>query len=309
MKTRPAILLLFLLAFVAKPWSPGGEATAAPNDLFGPPYPAPPQEESCNSKPAPPVLINPAPVIRGTPPVLTVPITPAPTPTPAVPQPGILPAPPLPAPTGPPPGPLEKIAPSGTVSPQFGLPPGPEVAPGVPTAILVPVTDDDFAWDAIADVVSDYFPITTEQRARRGPEVWSEGLIETAYRSGATLLEPHRHDSVGWFNLWESTFQTIRRRAIVHVIPEGDGYLIEVEVQKELEDLRRPEQGTANAATFDDDSSLPSYRTAPVSHTQSSPCWISLGRDTALEQRMLADIHARLAGAATTGSVFPAVAP
>jgi hypothetical protein len=287
--------------------------SAAPNDLFGPPYPAPPQEASCNQSPAAaPMLINPAPMIQSAP-VLTVPLAPTPAPPgavaqpAAVPQPGVLPAPPVPA--GPPPGPLEEFAPGGTVSPQFGLPPGPDVAPGLPTAIVVPVTDDEFAWDAIAAVVSDYFPITVEQRARRGPDVWSEGRIETAYQSGATILEPHRHDSVGWFNLWESTFQTIRRRAIVRVVPEGTGYLVEVEVLKELEDLRRPEQGTANAATFGGDTSLPSYRTAPVSHTESSPCWIALGRDPALEQRMLAEIHARLAGAATTGSVFPSVAP
>jgi len=301
MKTRQAIVLLLFVTIAFWPWSPLRQAHAAPNDLFGPPYPVPPQEASCAPTPAAPLLISPAPVIQSAP-VQTVPITP--TPAPPVPQPGI-----LPAPTGPPPGPLEEIAPGGTVSPQFGLPTGPEVVPGMPTAILVPVTDDDFAWDAIADVVSDYFPIAVEQRARRGPDVWSEGLIETTYQSGATLLEAHRNDSVGWFNLWESTFQTIRRRAIVRVIPEGPGYLIEVEVQKELEDLRRPEQGTANAATFGGDTSLPSYRTAPISHTESSPCWIPLGRDTALEQRMLAEIHARLAGAATAGSVFPAVAP
>jgi hypothetical protein len=194
------------------------------------------------------------------------------------------------------------------VSPQFGLPPGPDVAQGLPTAIVVPVTDDDYAWDAIADVVSDYFPITIEQRARRGPDVWSEGRIETAYQSGATILEPHRHDSVGWFNLWESTFQTIRRRAIVHVVPQGTGYLVEVEVQKELEDLPRPERSTAGAATFSGDNSLSSYRIAKVSHTRPSSCWICLGRDPALEQRMLAEIHARLAGATTMGSVFPAAA-
>lgn len=195
------------------------------------------------------------------------------------------------------------------MSPQFGLPTGPGTIVGLPNPISVPVADDEFAWDAISEVVSDYFPIASEQRAVRGPEVWSEGRIETAPKSGATILEPHRHDSVGWFNRWESTFQTIRRRATVRVTPEAAGYLVEVEVQKELEDLPQPEQATAGSASFRNDGSLPSRRTQQVSRIRSSPCWILLGRDVALEQRMLADIHARLTGVASSGSVFPTWAP
>jgi hypothetical protein len=298
-----------LMAIACPLWWSGETVIAAPNDMFGPPYPTTPQAEAdCTRPPVGPMLPSPQPMIQSGP-ILTVPITPALPPATMVPPPEVLPAPALPAPVGPPAGPLEEFAPGGTVSPQFGLPTGPDVAQGLPSAIVVPVTDDEFAWDAIADVVSDYFTIATEQRARRGPDAWSEGLIQTAYQSGATLLEPHRHDSVGWFNLWESTFQTIRRRAVVHVIPEAAGYTIEVEVQKELEQLPRPEQSTIGAAAFQNDGSLPSYRTAPVSHTRSSPRWIPLGRDPALEQRMLADIHARLAGATIGGSVFPAVGP
>ena len=90
---------------------------------------------------------------------------------------------------------------------------------GPANPISVPVVDDDLAWDQIADVVSDYFPIAREQRARRGGEVWTEGRIETVPQDGATWLEPHRKDSVGSFNRWESTFQSIRRRATVRVFP------------------------------------------------------------------------------------------
>ena len=85
--------------------------------------------------------------------------------------------------------------------------------------------DDDVAWDQISDVVSDYFRISREQRARRGGDGWTEGLIETVPQDGATLFEPHRRDSVGRFNLLESTFQSIRRRACVRVVPDANGYL------------------------------------------------------------------------------------
>jgi hypothetical protein len=164
--------------------------------------------------------------------------------------------------------------------------------------IAVPVVDEELAWDQIVDVVSEYFTVAREQRAARGGEVWSEGRIETAYQTGATWLEPHRNDSVGSFNRWESTFQTIRRRAVIRVIPDAAGYLVEVIVEKELEDLPNPEKATAGSAIFRSDGSLPSRRLEEVSRTRSSPRWLQLGRDPPLEQRMLAEIHARLSGVA-----------
>ena len=120
--------------------------------------------------------------------------------------------------------PLENIAPGGSISPQFGLPRGPEAVPGGANPIFVPAANDEYAWEQIADVVSDYFTIAREQQVRRSGEAWSEGRIETQYQGGASWLEPFRKDSVGAFNRWESTFQTIRRKALVRVIPDANGY-------------------------------------------------------------------------------------
>jgi hypothetical protein len=191
------------------------------------------------------------------------------------------------------------------LAPEFGLPAGPGAVAGVGNPIVVPVVDETLAWDQIVDVVSDYFSVTREQQARRGGETPMEGRIETRPQVGATWLEPHRKDSVGRFNRWESTFQTIRRRALVRVIPDAAGYLVEVVVEKELEDLPKPEHATAGAATFRNDGSLPSRRLEQQGRTHTSPRWIALGRDGPLEQRMLAEIHARLSGvSAGPGSVF-----
>ena len=201
-------------------------------------------------------------------------------------------------------GPLANIAPGGAISPQFGLPRGPEPLPGIANPILVPVTDDQMAWDQIVDVVSNYFRVTRETQARRNGDTWSEGRIETATQTGATLLEPHRGDSVGWFNKWESTFQSIRRTAVVRVIPDPNGYLVEVVVQKELENLPQPERSTISEATLHQMESLPSHRLSLSNRAPTSPRWIPQGRDPALEQRMLADIHARLTGVSTEGSFF-----
>jgi hypothetical protein len=208
-----------------------------------------------------------------------------------------------PAPTSP----LANIAPGGAISPQFGLPAAPEPVPGIANPIFVPATDDQLAWEQIADVVSDYFTIAREQQVRRSGEAWCEGRIETAYQGGASWLEPLRKDSVGAFNRWESTFQTIRRSAIVRVIPDANGYLVEVVVQKELEDLPHPERASASVAAFPNDFSLPTARAGDVSRTLSSPRWLPLGRDPALEAKMLAEIHARLNGVTTASS--PAIWP
>ena len=231
-------------------------------------------------------------------PVEVVPIMPLP--ESVGPRPEALPGPMFGAPA--PQGPLSNIAPGGAISPQFGLPTAPEASPGFANPIMVPASDDQMAWEQITDVVSDYFPIAREQQVRRSGEAWSEGRIETAYEGGATWLEPFRKDSVGRFNRWESTFQTIRRSAVVRVIPDANGYLVEVVVQKEIEDLPHPERATAGAATFLNDESLPTKRAGDVSRTLSSPRWLPLGRDPALEARLLADVHARLSGVTTASS-------
>ncbi len=208
-------------------------------------------------------------------------------------------------------GPLENIAPGGAVSPRFGLPAGPETVAGLANPIAVPAINDEFTWEQIADVVSNYFTISREQQVRRSGEAWSEGRIETAYQGGATWLEPFRKDSVGAFNRWESTFQTIRRSAVVRVIPDANGFLVEVVVQKEIEDLPRPERAMAGVASFPNDTPLTQTRTEKVSRTVSSSRWLPLGRDPALEARMLAEIHARLSGVTTASSpsIWPSIWP
>lgn len=165
---------------------------------------------------------------------------------------------------------------------------------------LIPATNHEVVWDHVADVLSGFFRIQAEQRVQVVGNVISEGSIDTYPEGGATLLEPHRSDSVGAYNRWESTLQTIRRHAHVRVIPAQGGFLVEVIVEKELEDLPQPEQATAGAATFRNDSS-PHDRLKTGPALPMPPGWIALGRDVALEQRILAEIHARLGTGLGTG--------
>ncbi|QDU88085.1 hypothetical protein Pla175_14560 [Pirellulimonas nuda] len=262
---------------VVSPILPGGVA------MGGPLFEAPVVEESCGPEViyAPPGQVAPPPIM----------IAPEPNCGPVVFPPQALPPGVLAAPA------FDPAAPQGAISPGFGLPGVPAAAQGLPNPLPIPVGDEEHTWDELADVVSLYFPIVREQRVKMADGVLTEGLIETPYQTGATLLEPLRRDSVGSFNRWQSTLQTIRRRALVRVIPDGRGYLVKVEVEKQLEDLPAPVSASAGQAAFRNDPSLPSRITQQNGVVLPSAYWIDLGRDQPLEQAMLTEIAKRLAPA------------
>jgi hypothetical protein len=175
----------------------------------------------------------------------------------------------------------------------FGPLPPPQGNP-----VVVTVMDRDFVWDQVVDVVDDYFRVQREERVRLVGDLLTEGRLDTYPRSGSTIFEPWNRDSVTPYDRWESTLQSIRRTALVRVIPAEAGFLVEVQVHKELEDVPRPETGAislTNSQALRNDDSL--HRIAnPVGGQQPTLGWIPQGRDAALEQVILAQIQARLAG-------------
>jgi hypothetical protein len=193
--------------------------------------------------------------------------------------------------------------PYGAVPPPVDAAGMPPMEPAMTHGIHVPIGNQDLAWEKIVDVVDDYFRIERERPVQLVGQVMTEGRIDTFPQTGASVLEPHLADSVGWENRWESTFQTIRRQAVVRVIPDEAGYLIDIAVQKELEDLPQPEQATARSATFDGTSAIPSRRREVVSHTRFARRWIPLGRDMVLEQQMLNALGACLGVSGGQGAV------
>ena len=78
------------------------------------------------------------------------------------------------------------------VQPQFIAPGSSSINP-----LFVPVSNQDWAWEQIVDVVDDYFRIERENRVQLVGNVVTEGRIDTFPQVGATWLEPHRPDSVG----------------------------------------------------------------------------------------------------------------
>ena len=159
--------------------------------------------------------------------------------------------------------------------------------------LFIPQTDTEFVWNQVVDELDNYFKIRREDRVRIIDNVLTEGWIETYPKAGSTILEPWRKDSAPGFERRLATLQSIRRWARVRILPAPGGFRIEVHVFRELEDLDQPENSYAGneLLRYDDsmDSTTNNPRIGPDSYG-----WISIGRDMALEQRILSNILSRL---------------
>ena len=165
-------------------------------------------------------------------------------------------------------------APPAQMAPQ-GL--GPAAMAGNP--FFVAANNHEGVWERAVDVIHDYqFQIARENKL--------DGIIETQYKTGSGLLEPWHRDSVGLDNRLESSLQSLRRRAFVSITPAQGGYLVGVEVFKELEDMVGLAANSAGGATFQE--SAPLQRDLNLVVGQSAPSgWIPQGRDPRLEQDMI----------------------
>lgn len=159
--------------------------------------------------------------------------------------------------------------------------------------LFIPPVDRELLWNQTIDAVDDYFRIEREDRVRLIGGILTEGRIDTFPTIGSTLFEPWRNDSTAGYEKLHATLQSIRRRGTIRIIPSEGGYLLDVVVQKELEDLDKPEHATAGGATLRHDGTLVRQESAPGRFSVTLG-WIPIGRDVTLEQRILADISARL---------------
>lgn len=160
--------------------------------------------------------------------------------------------------------------------------------------LFVPQCDREFVWRQLVDTVEDYFPIEREVRIREIGDVITEGRIETYPTTGSTCLEPWRKDSTkGIERLW-STLQSVRRRCTLWITPTTGGYLVKVAVERELEDLDRPEQSTVGGASLRHDGQQLRAQNDRDLGRPVTLGWIPAGRDVQLEQRILSEIRGRL---------------
>ncbi len=177
--------------------------------------------------------------------------------------------------------------------------------PRLENPMVIPIQDRELVWGQLVDTLDDYFRISREERVRLVGTVLTEGRIDTAPVPAATSLEPWRQDSIPGYHNRHATYQSIRQRAVVRVIPVAGGFKIDVAVYRELEDVDRPEFATVGGATLRHDGSL----TRPDKQREDRPDrlgWIPIGRNPALEQAILFQLQERMAA---PPEPMPTVAP
>ena len=180
---------------------------------------------------------------------------------------------------------------------QHARPHGPDGAHGQPVANPLPVAvrDHELVWTQVSDAVARHFRLQREERVRVVGDVILEGRLETFPTVGSTVLEPWQGDSTHGFERWHATLQSVRRRAVARVIPAQNGFLVDLAVFKELEDLNQPEHATVARADVRAQGPLLRTDEETVDPGGVTIGWIPLGRDAQLEQRILRDVQARLA--------------
>lgn len=175
---------------------------------------------------------------------------------------------------------------------QWFAPPPPVELP-VANPAHVGAVDPDFLWRQVVDAVDDYFRIDSEQPVRRDNLNWLEGRLTTYPEVSGTSFEPWRHDASRGFERLQSTFQTIRRSATVRIVPEPTGYVLDIQVKKEQEDVDQSQFATAGAAAQRHDGSIVrqdnQVRQQPITLG-----WYEIGRDRDLERRLMESILGRL---------------
>ena len=171
----------------------------------------------------------------------------------------------------------------------------PQVEVPISNPFQVGMADPNLVWQQVVDAVDDYFRIKSETPVRVDSVAWLEGRLETFPEVGGTLFEPWRRDSTRGFERVQSTFQTIRRTAFVRVIPGPDGYLIDVKVTKEQEDVDHSQFPTAGSSVQSQGGTV--VRTTNVlSDLPTTIDWYpaGVGRDLELERRLAESIAGRL---------------
>lgn len=158
----------------------------------------------------------------------------------------------------------------------------PEPQENFANPLLVRANNDIDCWERTVDLLHDYFEIARENRL--------DGVIETRPKVGASLLEPWHKDSAGIASRLESSLQSIRRRAFVSLTATSDGYLIGIQVFKEIEDVPDGNGNSPGNATFQENRPL-NRELQTILGESAADGWVSLGRDTRLEQRILVDLQ------------------
>lgn len=164
--------------------------------------------------------------------------------------------------------------------------PGCVVPRVVDNPTLVSTASHEALWERVVDVLHEYqFPIERENKL--------DGLIETGYKVGSGVLEPWHSDSVTLEDRMESSLQSIRRRALVRLTPAQDGYVVGVEVLKEIENPQKLIINSPGYATFRENQPIQRDLDVVIGPSTDQG-WILKGRDLNLEQALMESIQKAL---------------
>jgi hypothetical protein len=153
------------------------------------------------------------------------------------------------------------------------------VSPGQPTPLAY-----DEVFNKTIDVLGDYFELLPPNPY--DGRIVSKPRIAPGYEQ---FWKPGNPDPRGRLL---ATFQSIRQTATARIwAGDRGGYLVEVVVDKELEDLARPTQARVGSAVFQEQPTVD--RLVEVVGPDSTPdqSWFKVGRDYALEQQILRRIR------------------
>ena len=173
--------------------------------------------------------------------------------------------------------------------------------PEQPNPLVVQTQDAEALWDAIVDVIDNYYIIKTENPVRtyertdeNGKTYYycTEGRLDTEPSIMGGVHEPWRKNGDECADRWFATFQTVRSYAYVRVTPEEKGFFIYLTINREIEDMPNPIGSNVDYNLhFNDDLSQLSQA---VGERSRSKGWIDIGRATDLEGRVMKEIAWRV---------------
>src|SRR5262245_10918756 len=140
-------------------------------------------------------------------------------------------------------------------------------------------------FERVLDVVDDDFEIAFASRY--------DGRIDGKPKIAPGLEQPLKPGSPSLYERTLASFQTYRHRCFVIIQPVDRGYMINVTVLLELEDLPHPTRDVMGGAAFRSDADV-DRRFETIDPAVVSRVWIPRGRDVPMEQKILRKIKWRV---------------
>ncbi len=157
-------------------------------------------------------------------------------------------------------------------------------APDGPTEMVLQIPDREAFLDASLTLLRERdFPPEQVNRA--------DGVVVTGPSTGQQWFEFWRRDSLGGYQLFESSIHTVRRIVTVHVDPAdpaspGEAFRVSVHVDKERHSAPERQVTTASGALAIYSERLPTTEGLLAAKTAGEH-WVPLGRDLPLELYLL----------------------